>query len=308
MLDGPGEPNRLEFEFGPGNAEFDGFSEMFPSFGFKHFVMKQTHRVFKLEIIVQHASLLAYFKAAQERLDPRFQGIPEQLIQAIHRYLGGIAKTSHKRERQILWGEVTPPSDLHMGQVVPIPLCLKALDLFYARRQPLTPAMEPIFGQVLSCPYQGANRRRYLEDQVLELIALYLRALESRQSYENDFSYVYEAASILRQDLVRPPSMDTLVRQVCTNRLKLNQGFHRVYGTTPYRYLRDCRLAKAGLLMQRSDSAIENIVAAVGYKNRSHFALAFRQLTGMNPKDFQLQSWRMDPPESSLKKGAVLAG
>ncbi|MGD1849430.1 MAG: AraC family transcriptional regulator [Cyanophyceae cyanobacterium] len=232
LLDGPGEPNWLEFEFGPGNADSAGFSEIFPNFGFKRFVMKQTHRIFKLEVIVQHSSLLAYFKAAQERLDPRLQEIPGKIAQVIYRYFGGTAKTSQKRLRQLLLGEISPPSDLYAGQALPIPLCLEARDLFYARRQPLTPKMEYIVGRVLSCPYQGGNRRGHLEDQVLELIALYLRALESRQRYENEFGYVYDAASILRQELANPPPIESLVRQVCTNRLKLNQGFHLVYGTT----------------------------------------------------------------------------
>ncbi|MGD1849429.1 MAG: hypothetical protein ACFCBU_02085 [Cyanophyceae cyanobacterium] len=46
----------------------------------------------------------------------------------------------------------------------------------------------------------------------------------------------------------------------------------------------------------------------MGYKNRSHFALAFRQFMGINPKDFQIQTWRMDQPESFLEKEAAIAG
>ncbi|MEM9009441.1 MAG: AraC family transcriptional regulator, partial [Cyanobacteria bacterium P01_F01_bin.86] len=32
LVNGPGEPNRLEFEFIPGNAEFAGFSDIDPNF------------------------------------------------------------------------------------------------------------------------------------------------------------------------------------------------------------------------------------------------------------------------------------
>ncbi|MEL6332487.1 MAG: helix-turn-helix transcriptional regulator, partial [Cyanobacteria bacterium J06626_26] len=81
-------------------------------------------------------------------------------------------------------------------------------------------------------------------------------------------------------------------RKVGTNRLKLNQGFHQVYGTTPFRYLRACRLTQARRLLTTSDLPVESVAAAVGYSSRNHFAKAFRQQVGLNPKTFQMQAWQ----------------
>ena len=85
--------------------------------------------------------------------------------------------------------------------------------------------------------------------------------------------------------------MEKLARQVNTNRLKLNQGFHAAYGVTPYQYLRDCRLWMAKRLLTLSTLSVEQIAGAVGYSSRNHFAKAFRKQTGLNPKLFQMQAW-----------------
>ena len=62
-----------------------------------------------------------------------------------------------------------------------------------------------------------------------------------------------------------------------------------MYGTTPFRYLRNCRLGLAQYLLIISKLAVEEIAYRVGYTNRSRFATAFRQRFGLNPKNFQLQ-------------------
>ena len=78
---------------------------------------------------------------------------------------------------------------------------------------------------------------------------------------------------------------------VCSS--DLNQGFHEVYGTTPFGYLRDCRLLHARRLLMTSGLSISQVATAVGYTCRSKFATAFRQQMGLNPKAFQMQAWRL---------------
>ncbi|MEO0827336.1 MAG: helix-turn-helix transcriptional regulator, partial [Cyanobacteria bacterium J06642_9] len=75
-------------------------------------------------------------------------------------------------------------------------------------------------------------------------------------------------------------------------RRKLNEGFHQVYGTTPFGYLRNCRLNQAKWLLMTSECPVEEIASVVGYTSRSRFATAFRQQLGINPKAFQIQAWQ----------------
>ena len=94
----------------------------------------------------------------------------------------------------------------------------------------------------------------------------------------------------MARKLDNPPSVETLARQVGLNRFKLNEGFHQVYGTTPFRYLRACRLGIADCLLTTSDLPTEVIAQKVGYASRSSFASAFRQWRGVKPKTLQLHS------------------
>ncbi|NET39662.1 MAG: helix-turn-helix transcriptional regulator [Cyanothece sp. SIO1E1] len=183
-----------------------------------------------------------------------------------------------------------PP--LTLAQIATDRLYSEAIDLGYAACRPLTSAMERLIGQILSCPYQGSTRRTYLEHKALALVSLYLEAMIQPPLSETDLNCIYQAASVLREQIVSPPTVEMLARWVGTNRFKLNQGFHRVYGTTPFGYLRDCRLAQAEQLLMTSELSIEKVATAVGYSSRSHFATAFRQQMGLNPKAFQMQAWQ----------------
>ena len=168
----------------------------------------------------------------------------------------------------------------------------------------MTSEMRQVVKQILCCSHGGPLRRAYLEDKALELVALMLRGMNHLNTISypligDDLDRIYQAGKIVARNLNNPPSVSTLARQVGLNRFKLNQGFHQVYGTTPFRYLRYCRLALAAHLLTTSDLAIEAVAHKVGYTSRSNFATAFRQQFGLNPKALQLHS-RYGPQPQSL--------
>lgn len=292
-IDALGESNLLEFDFQLASPKA-GYSFFFPYFGFKEFIVKQARqRFFKVKVCFKQPALVTYFQTDMERLSPQARDIGERVIQSMYRYQGGgLISTTTGMLNRIVQGAIAPHSHLTFEHVLTDALYSEAIVFNYANRSPITPAMERAIEQIFSCPYRGATRRAYLERQALELVSLRLEAMVQPRLSEADLNCVYQAASILRTQLVNPPTLEALARQVCTNRLKLNQGFHEVYGTTPFGYLRDCRLRQAHRLLMTSDLPISEVAATVGYTNRSHFALAFRQWLGINPKAFQLQAWQ----------------
>jgi AraC-like DNA-binding protein len=293
IIDAPGQRDRIEFEFtlaGPGA----GRSVFWPYYGFRQFGVKRSQRrFFKAKVTFKRSTLIPHFQAYMERLSPQARSVGEQLIQAMYQYKGGGSLSLPFRMlSRVMQGGVATEPYTTFGHVVSADLYAEIIVLGYTSHVPITSAMHQVIGQMLSCPYQGTTRRTYLERQALELVSLRLAAMELPRLSDADLSSVDYAAAILRNQLSNPPSIEALARQACTNRLKLNQGFREVYGTTPYGYLRDCRLWQAQRLLMTSELAIADIAASVGYNNRSHFALAFRQATGLNPKTFQLQAWQ----------------
>ncbi|NER79549.1 MAG: helix-turn-helix transcriptional regulator [Leptolyngbya sp. SIO1D8] len=288
------ESSFLEFEFqlvGPGA----GYSFFIPHFGLKEFGVKRLQRrLFKIEVVFKQPLLVTYFQAFMERLSPQTRYIAERVIQTIYLHL-------HQRERLILTtsemlnrivqSKDAVDSHLTLERILPESLYSETIAFKYVNRNPITSVMQQVIGQILSCPYQGEIRRAYLERKALKLVSLQLEMLIQRRLNESKLNYICQAASILRNQITHPPAVEALAKQVGTNRLKLNQGFHKLYGTTPFGYLQDCRLWQARRLLMTSNLSIGEVSGAVGYTSCSRFATAFRKKMGINPKSFQIQTY-----------------
>jgi AraC family transcriptional regulator len=66
------------------------------------------------------------------------------------------------------------------------------------------------------------------------------------------------------------------------------RAFRQSTGSSPHAYVMDRRLHRArDLLINRPESAIEEIAVQLGFSSSSHFSSAFRRLTGLTPTDFR---------------------
>jgi AraC family transcriptional regulator len=63
--------------------------------------------------------------------------------------------------------------------------------------------------------------------------------------------------------------------------------FKQSTGTSPHKYITNCRLEKAKLLLRQKNLAIALICQEVGFKNQSHFTRVFRQCYQITPKSYQ---------------------
>lgn len=61
----------------------------------------------------------------------------------------------------------------------------------------------------------------------------------------------------------------------------------RAYGTTPYKYLMQCRAEEAVRLLTTTKTPIGEIAKACGFVNSSHFSTVIRRMTGKRPTDFR---------------------
>ncbi len=171
-----------------------------------------------------------------------------------------------------------------------------APERFHQSLRQNSPAMQQALRQILSCPYGGLLRRMYLESKVLELLVLQIAAWTECSSQidhptlrSQDIELIHEAAAILLQNWMDPPSLMELARQVGINDFKLKQGFRHVFGTTVFGYLLTYRMEQAKQLLLNSRLSVAEIARRVGYISPSAFSAAFRRHTGIPPKAFQQQ-------------------
>ena len=284
----------LEFEFQLAEPA-PGQSSLTPHFEMRGLNIRPAQqRRFKVEIFFGPSAFMAYYQLIAERVPPQALNLCHKFVQRLHcSQFGCQAASPQAALSQILAHKISsPPSSKFIADhLLSAP---EFLGSHHAAQQSMTPEMHQVIHQIFSCPYSGQVRRAYLERKVLELVGLKLNALEQLRSLSyplnlEDLDGIYEAGRILACQLQNPPSVEALARQVGLNRLKLNQGFHHVYGITPFRHLRNCRLQLAKQLLVTSKLAIQEVAHKVGYTSCSRFATAFYQKFGLNPKAFQLQ-------------------
>ena len=158
------------------------------------------------------------------------------------------------------------------------------------RATSITPAQHGILKQILRWPYQGITRQFYLEAKVLELLALHFDQMLTTSSAaplpSGDIDRIYQAQSILVQDMTNPPSLLELARRVHLNDRKLKEGFRQVFGTTVFGYLYHYRMQQARKLLQESNMTVQETAKCVGYASRSSFVAAFKKHFKVTPSSY----------------------
>ena len=63
----------------------------------------------------------------------------------------------------------------------------------------------------------------------------------------------------------------------------IKTAFKKVYGTSVYAYLKDCRLKEAMRLLRETDMKNSDIALQIGYSNPGKFSVAFKEKYGVQP-------------------------
>lgn len=162
---------------------------------------------------------------------------------------------------------------------------------------PLTPSARLAVESIRRCPFTGAYRAMALtsrcNDLVLELLtALAAASARAAPVLRSVQEQIQAAAGLLAELIEEPPTLLALARQVGLSETTLKRGFHQVFGTTVFGYLRARRMERAHALLKNGEATVLEAAARVGYSNPSNFATAFRRQFGVNPKEFQLAARR----------------
>jgi len=87
-----------------------------------------------------------------------------------------------------------------------------------------------------------------------------------------------------------PITIEALSREVALSPYYLIRAFRHVYKQTPHQYLVRRRIAKAKELLRNSDLSITEICAAVGFESLGSFSTLFRNVAGLSPRAYRLNS------------------
>ncbi|MEO8427156.1 MAG: AraC family transcriptional regulator [Verrucomicrobiota bacterium] len=154
---------------------------------------------------------------------------------------------------------------------------------------PLSAAQQTLIADLRNPPVHTAAQPLWYEAKAMELMA----QLFVRPPAEQEFfctrqkrlakERVKQAIAIVRRNLVEPPSLEEIGREVGCSPFYLSRTFSKEMGVGIPQYLRQLRMEKAAELLKSGEYNVTEAAFEVGYSSLSHFSQAFHQTFGCCP-------------------------
>lgn len=124
-------------------------------------------------------------------------------------------------------------------------------------------------------------------EQIVEVACPAERAFQDVQPYDSQIQTVNEIHDLLVRDLTVRYTIDELSAKFHINPTTLKSAFKTVFGQSIGGYMKDYRIKRAKELLCHSEDSISQIAAAVGYESQSKFSAAFKDATGVLPREYR---------------------
>lgn len=99
-----------------------------------------------------------------------------------------------------------------------------------------------------------------------------------------------QTRSYLQENLERSVSLSELAGVVELSPSRFARAFKQTTGTSPHKYIVECKIAKAKELLKNPQLSIADISYTLNFSSQSHFTSVFRRLTGTTPHIYRQNS------------------
>lgn len=99
--------------------------------------------------------------------------------------------------------------------------------------------------------------------------------------------HIVRAIEFMKSNLHRPLNLEDLAQAANLSKYHFSRLFTSVMGITPWNYLTQIRMEKAGYLLQTQAHKIHEIAEMVGYSTVNYFDKVFRKSFGTSPGYFE---------------------
>lgn len=155
---------------------------------------------------------------------------------------------------------------------------------------PIMPETKLIIQDILCCQRAGYLKKLFIEAKVIELFLHQVEQFEqingkgiSASLRKSDIEKIHQVKAVIEQKMDEPFSLLDLSRMVGINDFKLKKGFREIYGTTVFGYLHDLKMQRAKQMLLNLDTTISEVSRLAGFKNQTHFTVAFKRKFGVVP-------------------------
>ncbi len=114
-------------------------------------------------------------------------------------------------------------------------------------------------------------------------------AERARQQMQSD-SLAQNVKEFLDANLDRHVTIQQLSVMFHASQTQLKNSFKNEYGVSVYAYSRTQKMKDAAVLLRETGMTVIEIAGKYGYNNGSKFARAFRDVIGVSPKQYRMQT------------------
>lgn len=158
------------------------------------------------------------------------------------------------------------------------------------RPYPCNREMVQLVNFLLSSDYSPAGRARQLNLHVEAILSAALETVSKQEGIElpltkGDREALHEIKRLIAVHVPDYLSNDELLKRVLPhlNAFKLNYGFKRLFGMSPYEYYQRLRFELAKKLLRQGDN-VQSVAFDIGYTEATTFSKEFRKRFGLSPK------------------------
>lgn len=173
--------------------------------------------------------------------------------------------------------------------------CMEALNRCYFKKYPWSPRLKDSIKNIMHPVSSPVSSALYLESRMLEMLALIFDHLVGTHNSEltgvkinkKHEEKIYAVKEILDKNLLNPPGLQQLAKQVGTNVFTLKSEFKAIFGLPIFQWVIKQKLALAADLIKNTTLSIQEVATTVGYENTSAFTRAFKQHHKTLPSNFK---------------------
>lgn len=137
---------------------------------------------------------------------------------------------------------------------------------------------------------QRAQVLHEMIEQIVEVACPGEEAMEIGCRIDSNVQTVNEVHAFLTGNIQTRYSIEELSVKFHINQTTLKTTFKTVFGKPIAAYMKEYRIKQAKELLIHTDRSIAQIAAEVGYENQSKFTQAFKDETGMLPRECRRES------------------
>ena len=159
---------------------------------------------------------------------------------------------------------------------------------------PINNELFKVLRELDSSNLHGLNRKIFLMIKVLELLVLqrenYIKSVvyTSINGYNMLVKNIYTTRQYILDNIKDNFSIKDLSRKVGVNSSNLSREFKRLFGQSINEFSRNKKMNYAQYMLKNTELTIYQISEEIGYKNATHFTVAFKKHIGVTPKKYRL--------------------